>query len=90
LRQVPVTCFAIDEAHCISEWGHEFRPEYRQLSVMRQHFLEAPIAAFSPTIATVEDTVDHLVSKGIAAVSYHGQMDAYAEAQPAGTGHPGF
>jgi superfamily II DNA helicase RecQ len=70
--------------------GPRVRPEYRQLSALRQHFPEAPIAAFSPTIATVEDTVDHLVSKGIAAVSSHGQMDAYAEVQPAGTGHPGF
>jgi ATP-dependent DNA helicase RecQ len=47
LRQVPVVCFAIDEAHCISEWGHEFRPEYRQLSALRQHFPEIPIAAFT-------------------------------------------
>lgn len=47
LRQVAVSFFAIDEAHCISEWGHEFRPEYRQLSALRQHFPERPIAAFT-------------------------------------------
>lgn len=47
LQQVPLGFFAIDEAHCISEWGHEFRPEYRQLSSLRQHFPEAPIAAFT-------------------------------------------
>ncbi|MBZ5576298.1 MAG: RecQ family ATP-dependent DNA helicase [Acidobacteriia bacterium] len=47
LRQVPVACFAIDEAHCISEWGHEFRPEYRQLSALRQQFPDKPIAAFT-------------------------------------------
>jgi ATP-dependent DNA helicase RecQ len=46
-RQVPVSLFAIDEAHCISEWGHEFRPEYRQLSSLRQHFPGRPIAAFT-------------------------------------------
>src|SRR2546427_4541662 len=47
LRQVPVAFFAIDEAHCISEWGHEFRPEYRQLSRLRTHFPDRPIAAFT-------------------------------------------
>ena len=47
LRQVPVSFFAIDEAHCISEWGHEFRPEYRQLSRLRGAFPESPIAAFT-------------------------------------------
>jgi ATP-dependent DNA helicase RecQ len=47
LRRVPVSFFAIDEAHCISEWGHEFRPEYRQLSSLRKHFAELPIAAFT-------------------------------------------
>lgn len=47
LNRVPISFFAIDEAHCISEWGHEFRPDYRQLSALRQHFPERPIAAFT-------------------------------------------
>jgi ATP-dependent DNA helicase RecQ len=47
LRRVPVAFFAIDEAHCISEWGHEFRPEYRQLNALRQAFPDLPIAAFT-------------------------------------------
>ena len=44
---MPVSFFAIDEAHCISEWGHEFRPEYRQLSRLRVQFPDRPIAAFT-------------------------------------------
>jgi ATP-dependent DNA helicase RecQ len=47
LRTLPISFFAIDEAHCISEWGHEFRPEYRQLSRLREQFPECPIAAFT-------------------------------------------
>ena len=47
LRQVPLSFFAIDEAHCISEWGHEFRPEYRQLSTLRGNFPDTPIAGFT-------------------------------------------
>jgi ATP-dependent DNA helicase RecQ len=142
LQRVPVSFFVIDEAHCISEWGHEFRPEYRQLSRLRKEFPGRPIAAFtasathrvrhdivdqlqlqdpdkyiasfyrpnlnyivreckpaeqlelmvrairrhadghvivySPTIARVADTVAHLKQNGIAAVEYHGQMDADA------------
>ena len=139
LAKVPVACFAIDEAHCISEWGHEFRPEYRQLSALRHQFPDKPIAAFTasatrrvrhdileqlklrephkyiasfhranlryvvrrcekqdhrklllaglrayagqsvivyaPTIATVEETVDFLAERKIAAIPYHGQME---------------
>src|SRR5580704_19053389 len=47
LQRVPIAFFAIDEAHCISEWGHEFRPEYRQLSRLRANFPHHPIAAFT-------------------------------------------
>jgi ATP-dependent DNA helicase RecQ len=47
LSRVPIAFFAIDEAHCISEWGHEFRPEYRQLSSLRASFPDRPIAAFT-------------------------------------------
>ncbi len=140
LSRVPIAYFAIDEAHCISEWGHEFRPEYRQLSSLRANFPDQPIAAFTasatrrvrhdilaqlqlrdphkyiqsfhrsnlrylvkqcendkdqrrllvaalrahagdnvivyaPTIARVEETVDFLAEKGIAAVPYHAKMD---------------
>ncbi len=140
LSGVPVAFFAIDEAHCISEWGHEFRPEYRQLSCLRTSFPDKPIAAFTasatrrvrhdilnqlhlqdphkyiasfhranlhyvvklcephtqlnllvrairhygqgnvivyvPTIARVDETVDFLAECGVAAIPYHGQMDA--------------
>ena len=47
LQQAPISFFAIDEAHCISEWGHEFRPEYRQLARLRGQFPDRPIAAFT-------------------------------------------
>ena len=140
LQNVPVSMFAIDEAHCISEWGHEFRPEYRQMSRLRQKFPDQPIAAFtasatqrvrhdiieqlklrdphkyiasfhrpnlryvvkecdastqddlliaalreysgsnvivySPTIARVGETISLLKEKGIAAIGYHGKMNA--------------
>ena len=62
LRRVPVAFFAIDEAHCISEWGHEFRPEYRQLSALRHAFPDLPIAAFtaSATRRVRHDILDQL------------------------------
>jgi hypothetical protein len=47
LSRVPVGFFAVDEAHCISEWGHEFRPDYRQLSRLRTRFPDLPIAGFT-------------------------------------------
>jgi ATP-dependent DNA helicase RecQ len=62
LQRVPISFFVIDEAHCISEWGHEFRPEYRQLNSLRAHFPERPIAAFtaSATRRVRHDIIDQL------------------------------
>jgi ATP-dependent DNA helicase RecQ len=47
LAGLPLSFFAIDEAHCISEWGHEFRPDYRQLGKLRDRFPDVAIAAFT-------------------------------------------
>ncbi len=44
-----VATFAIDEAHCISQWGHDFRPEYRQLAALRERFPEASLHAYTAT-----------------------------------------
>jgi ATP-dependent DNA helicase RecQ len=62
LQRVPVSFFAIDEAHCISEWGHEFRPEYRQLNALREHFPDRCIAAFtaSATRQVRHDIIEQL------------------------------
>ncbi len=140
LSRVPVGFFAVDEAHCISEWGHEFRPDYRQLSRLRTQFPDLPIAGFTasatkqvrhdilkqlqlrnpdlyiasfhrknlryatrecdgytqkelllralrhytegsvivyaPTIRRVEETVESLQERGIAAIAYHAKMEA--------------
>jgi len=47
LKSLALSFFVIDEAHCISEWGHDFRPEYRLLSRLRREFPALPIAAFT-------------------------------------------
>ena len=49
LQQVDVHAFAIDEAHCISHWGHDFRPEYRQLARLREFFPGASVHAYTAT-----------------------------------------
>lgn len=64
LKQVGVRRFAIDEAHCISHWGHDFRPEYRQLGELKKIFPQASIHAFTAT-ATEQVRADIVAQLGL-------------------------
>lgn len=67
LQQVKISFYAVDEAHCISEWGHDFRPEYRRISPIVERIGKAPIIALT---ATATPKVQHDIQKNL------GMLDA--------------
>lgn len=67
LKNVAVSFYAVDEAHCISEWGHDFRPEYRRIRQVAQEIGERPIIALT---ATATPKVQHDIQKNL------GMLDA--------------
>ena len=85
LRGINVSLFAIDEAHCISSWGHDFRPEYLRLAALKREFPNIPLVALTATADTLvrKDIVDRLaISDAEVFVSSFNRPNIYYGVEP--------
>jgi ATP-dependent DNA helicase RecQ len=84
-HQIGISTFAIDEAHCVSEWGHDFRPEYRQLRSLRSRYPKIPMIALTAT-ATERVRSDIIQQIGLKQPSIHiasfNRQNLYYEVRP--------
>ncbi|MDL2265480.1 DNA helicase RecQ [Parabacteroides sp. OttesenSCG-928-G07] len=87
LRQIPISFYAVDEAHCISEWGHDFRPEYRRIRPIINEIGKRPLIALT---ATATPKVQHDIQKNLGMVdatvfkSSFNRSNLYYEVRPKG------
>lgn len=77
LSSIKVDCFTIDEAHCISEWGHDFRPEYRKIAEVRKHFKNSVCIALT---ATATERVREDIKKSLEIDSANDFVDSFNRA----------
>ncbi len=85
LNENNLSLFAIDEAHCISAWGHDFRPAYKELSQLKENYPDIPIAAFTATadVATQDDILNQLnIPKAKKFISSFDRKNLYLEVRP--------
>lgn len=84
-HQIGIASFAIDEAHCVSEWGHDFRPDYRQLRALRQRYPSVPTIALTATATdrVRSDIIQQLkLAKPIVHVASFNRPNLYYDVQP--------
>lgn len=85
LSNTKICLFAIDEAHCISAWGHDFRPAYQQLGSLKEDFPKIPVAAFTATadVATQDDIIKQLhIPKAQKFLASFDRKNLYLEVRP--------